>query len=77
MLFRHLGWAADVSASSVLLRVGVASLAAAIVETLPIDEWDNLTVFATALASESLFCCARAKSGAECRRALLTSGWKK
>jgi hypothetical protein len=61
----------------ILQRVGLASLAAALVETLPIDEWDNITVFATALASESLFCCARAKSGSECRRALLTSGYRK
>jgi len=50
--FRHWGWIPFVSQQDLLVRVGVASLVAALVETLPVNDWDNITVFLSALAAD-------------------------
>lgn len=73
LLFHQLGWTSDVPLPVMLLRVAAATITAALVETLPIDEWDNLTVFVAALAADWAVCCGAKRD--LCRRTMLATAW--
>ena len=45
-------WTPEVTRPVLLKRVILPTLAAAVIETLPINDWDNLTVFVTALGTD-------------------------